>query len=68
MIISDLNYLEVVSESEIVEGCIFNFFSSQSNYSGISQGADASSGNGGFLNALNIAVAANVAAPIQANA
>ena len=68
MIISDLNYLEVVAQSEKVEGGIGNFFTNQSNSSWIGQGADASSGNGGFLNALNIAVAANVAAPIQANA
>jgi hypothetical protein len=67
MIISDLNYLEVVTESERVEGGILNFFSSQSNYSGISQGASANAGNGGFLNLANVAVAANVAAPVQVN-
>jgi hypothetical protein len=67
MIISDLNYLEVVTESERVEGGILNFFTNQSNYSGISQGASANAGNGGFLNLANVAVAANVAAPIQVN-
>ena len=67
MIISDLNYLEVVTESERVEGGILNFFTNQSNYSGISQGASANAGNGGFLNLANVAVAANVAAPVQVN-
>ncbi len=67
MIISDLNYLEVVTESERVEGGILNFFSSQSNYSGIGQSANASAGNGGFFNIANVAVAANVAAPVQVN-
>ncbi len=68
MIISDLNYLEVVSEASSVEGGILNFFSYQSNYSSISQNATASAGNGGLLTLGNIAVAANVATPIQANA
>ncbi len=68
MIISDLNYLEVVSEASSVEGGILNFFSSQSNYSSISQNANAYAGNGGLLTLGNIAVAANVATPIQANA
>ncbi len=68
MIISDLNYLEVVAEASSVEGGILNFFSYQSNYSSISQNANASAGNGGLLTLGNIAVAANVATPIQANA
>jgi hypothetical protein len=67
MIISDLNHLEVVTESKKVKGGIGNFFTSQYNSSYISQGAYAAAGNGGFLNALNVAAAANVAAPIQAN-
>ena len=68
MIISDLNHLEVVTESEKVEGGILNFFSSQSNSSSIKQGAVAAAGNGGFLNVGNIAAAVNAAAPIQVNA
>jgi hypothetical protein len=67
MIISDLNYLEVVTEADSVEGGLGNFFSSQGNDSGIGQGASAKAGNGGFLNLANVAVAANVAAPIQVN-
>jgi hypothetical protein len=67
MIISDLNYLEVVTESEKVEGGILNFFSSQGNSSGIGQSANAYAGNGGFFNIANVAVAANVATPIQVN-
>jgi hypothetical protein len=67
MIISDLNYLEVVAESEKVEGGILNLFSNQYNSSYISQGASASAGNGGLLNLANVAVAANVAAPVQVN-
>jgi hypothetical protein len=68
MIISDLNYLEVVSEAENVEGGLLNFFTTQSNSSTITQRANASAGNGGLINALNVAAAANVAAPIQVNA
>ncbi len=68
MIISDLNYLEVVAEASSVEGGILNFGSFQSNYSSISQNANAYAGNGGLLTLGNIAVAANVATPIQANA
>jgi hypothetical protein len=70
MIISDLNYLEVVAESEKVEGGILNFFSTQKNYSNISQGASASAGNGGFFNIANVgnvAAAVNAATPIQVN-
>jgi hypothetical protein len=68
MIISDLNYLEVVAEASSVEGGILNFFSYQSNYSSISQNANASAGNGGLLTLANVAAAVNVAAPVQANA
>ncbi len=68
MIISDLNYLEVVSETESVEGGILNFGSFQSNFSSITQSATASSGNGGLINALNVAAAVNAATPIQVNA
>ncbi len=68
MIISDLNYLEVVAEASSVEGGILNFFSYQQNTSTISQNANAYAGNGGLLTLGNIAVAANVATPIQANA
>ena len=68
MIISDLNHLEVVKESEKVEGGIGNFFTWQSNSSTIKQGAVAAAGNGGFLNAGNVAAAVNAAAPIQVNA
>ena len=68
MIISDLNYLEIVAQSEKVEGGIGNFFTNQSNSSWIGQGADASSGNGGFLNVGNVAAAVNAATPIQVNA
>ena len=67
MIISDLNHLEVVKESEKVEGGIGNFFTWQSNSSTIKQGAVAAAGNGGGINIANVAVAANVAAPIQVN-
>ncbi len=67
MIISDLNYLEVVAQSERVEGGILNFFTWQSNSSSIGQSANANAGNGGFLNLANVAVAANVAAPVQVN-
>jgi hypothetical protein len=67
MIISDLNYLEVVAESEKVEGGLGNFFSYQKNYSNIGQSASASAGNGGLFNLANVAVAANVAAPVQVN-
>jgi hypothetical protein len=68
MIISDLNYLEVVAQSERVEGGIGNFFTYQSNYSSICQNASANAGNGGFLNVGNVAAAVNAATPIQANA
>jgi hypothetical protein len=67
MIISDLNYLEVVAEADSVEGGILNFFSNQYNSSYIGQSANANAGNGGFLNLANVAVAANVAAPVQVN-
>jgi hypothetical protein len=67
MVISDLNYLEVVSETENVEGGILNFFTNQSNFSSIRQTANASAGNGGGINLANVAVAANVATPIQVN-
>ncbi len=67
MIISDLNYLEVVAEASSVEGGILNFFTTQINYSSISQNANASAGNGGLFAIGNVAVAANVATPIQAN-
>ncbi len=67
MIISDLNYLEVVTESEKVEGGIGNFFSNQYNSSYSNQNANAAAGNGGFLNLANVAVAANVYTPVQAN-
>jgi hypothetical protein len=68
MIISDLNYLEVVAQSEKVEGGILNIASFQQNYSSVGQNAYAAAGNGGLINALNVAAAVNVAAPIQANA
>ncbi len=68
MIISDLNYLEVVAESEKVEGGILNFFTNQYNSSYISQGAYASAGNGGLINVGNVAAAVNAATPIQVNA
>jgi hypothetical protein len=67
MIISDLSHLEVVSEAENVEGGILNFFTNQFNTSTITQSANASAGNGGLLNIANVAVAANVATPIQVN-
>ncbi len=68
MIISDLNYLEVVAEASSVEGGILNFFSYQQNTSTISQNANAYAGNGGLLTLANVAAAVNVAAPVQANA
>jgi hypothetical protein len=68
MIISDLNYLEVVAESEKVEGGILNIASLQGNFSSINQKATASAGNGGLLNVGNVAAAVNVATPIQVNA
>jgi hypothetical protein len=68
MIISDLNHLEIVTESKKVEGGIGNFFTSQYNSSYISQGAYAAAGNGGFLNIGNVAAAVNAATPIQVNA
>jgi hypothetical protein len=68
MIISDLNYLEVVAEADSVEGGILNFFTNQYNSSYISQGAYANAGNGGFLNVGNVAAAVNAATPIQVNA
>jgi hypothetical protein len=67
MIISDLSHLEVVSEAENVEGGLLNFFTNQFNTSTITQSANASAGNGGLLNIANVAVAANVATPIQVN-
>ncbi len=67
MIISDLNYLEVVAEASSVEGGILNFFSFQGNFSSISQNANASAGNGGFFAVGNVAAAVNVAAPVQTN-
>jgi hypothetical protein len=68
MIISDLNYLEVVTESEKVEGGLLNVASWQSNYSSICQSATATAGNGGLLNVGNVAAAVNAATPIQVNA
>ncbi len=68
MIISDLNYLEVVSETENVEGGILNFFTTQFNTSTIRQSATASAGNGGLFNVGNVAAAVNAATPIQVNA
>jgi hypothetical protein len=72
MTISDLNYLEVVKKSEKVEGGIGNFLSIQQNYTIISQNAEALAGVGlgnlDLLNLLNLAAAANVAAPVQVNA
>jgi hypothetical protein len=72
MIISDLNYLEVVAQSDRVEGGLLNIGSYQSNDSWISQGASANSGSsswyGGGVAIGNIAAAANVAAPVQVNA
>jgi hypothetical protein len=68
MIISDLNYLEVVAQSEKVEGGILNIASFQQNYSSIYQSASASAGNGGLLNVANVAAAVNAATPIQVNA
>ncbi len=67
MIISDLTYLETADSTE-VKGGLLNFFTYQKNYSSISQSASASAGNGGSLNALNVAAAVNAAAPIQVNA
>ncbi len=66
MIISDLTYLETADSTE-VKGGLLNFFTYQKNYSSISQSASASAGNGGLLNVGNVAVAANVATPIQVN-
>jgi hypothetical protein len=72
MIISDLEILEVVNEGDTVEGGVGNFFSTQSNYSSIGQYASASSGNSywgwGGIAIGNVAVAGNVAAPVQVNA
>jgi hypothetical protein len=71
MIISDLNYLEAVSESDRVEGGVFNILSTQSNYSSIYQNASANSGSSGWGSGVaigNLAAAANVAAPVQVNA
>jgi hypothetical protein len=68
MIISDLEILEVVNEADTVEGGVLNFFSTQSNYSQICQSAYASSGNGGGIAIGNVALAGNVAAPVQINA
>jgi hypothetical protein len=72
MIISDLNYLEVVAEADSLEGGVLNIGSYQSNYSGIGQYASANSGTGGGyygggFSALNTAIAGNVAAPVQVN-
>jgi hypothetical protein len=67
MIISDLEILEVVNEADRVEGGVLNFFSYQGNYSSIGQYASASSGNGGGIAIGNVAVAGNVAAPVQVN-
>ena len=66
MIITDLNHLETVEETSL-KGGIGNFFTKQSNSSWIGQSAHASAGNGGFFNVGNVAVAANVATPIQVN-
>jgi hypothetical protein len=68
MIISDLNYLEVVAQSDRVEGGLANILSSQGNSSWIGQGAYANSGAGsGGVSILNTAIALNVATPIQVN-
>jgi hypothetical protein len=72
MIISDLNYLDTVSQSDRVEGGLANILSSQYNYSGVDQYASANSGSsswyGGGVAIGNIALATNAAAPIQVNA
>jgi hypothetical protein len=67
MIISDLEILEVVNEGDTVEGGVLNFFSTQSNSSGIWQGAGASAGNGGGIAIGNVALALNLAIPVQVN-
>jgi hypothetical protein len=74
MIISDLNYLEAVAQSERVEGGVGNILSNQYNSSSIYQTASANSGagggyyyGGGGFSALNTAIAGNVAAPVQVN-
>lgn len=66
MVIVDLNHLKTVQETS-VKGGIGNFFSKQRNTSYIGQSAYASAGNGGFFNIANVAVAANVATPVQVN-
>lgn len=66
MVIAELNHLETV-EAVSVKGGIFNAYSYQKNSSYIKQSAYAAAGNGGFFNVGNVAVAANVATPIQVN-
>jgi hypothetical protein len=62
MIISDLNYLEVVSEASSIEGGAVNTQSAT-----IRQAAAAASGNNGGsgISVLNTATALNLAIPTQ---
>jgi len=68
MIISDLSYLETVSEASNIEGGILNFvgrnFSQRNN---TRQDAKANAGNNrnGGISILNVAAAANVATPLN---
>jgi hypothetical protein len=69
MTISDLSYLEVVSEASSIEGGLLNFFTRTRQTSRVLQGSNARAGNIGRngVSLLNTAAAVNVAAPIQAS-
>jgi len=66
MIISDLSYLETVSEASNIEGGILNFFGRDfSQENDTSQDARANAGNNrnGGISVGNVALALNVAIP-----
>jgi len=68
MIISDLSYLETVSEASNIEGGILNFFGrdfSQENDTLQDARANAGNNGGGGISLLNVAAAANVATPLN---
>jgi hypothetical protein len=67
MIISDLTYLETVSEESSLHGGLFNFSSSQFNTGVLIQMATASAGNNSKIAIGNVALAINIGVPIQIN-
>jgi hypothetical protein len=70
MIISDLSYLEVVSEASSIEGGILNFFTRTRQTSNVWQVSNARAGNIGRngLSVGNTALALNLAIPTQVSA